>query len=94
MQDKVEHVLQKYSGKVTIDHFRLVESGCSITAAFDLLYSAELQKSEEIICLEIEKELENENQQYRAIIKGILRRERYGSHRRNKSKNQNQEDNK
>ena len=92
LRDKVEYVLQKYSGKVSIDHFRLIESGCCTTAAFDLLYSAELQKSEEVICLEIEKELESENPQYRTIIKSILRRERYGSHRRNKSKNQ--EDNK
>lgn len=94
LRDKVEYVLQKYSGKVSIDHFRLVESGCSITATFDLLYSAELQKSEEIICREIETKLESENPQYRTIIKSILRRERYGSHRRNKSKNRNQEDNK
>ena len=94
LRDKVEYILQKYSGKVSIDHFRLIESGYSTTAAFDLLYSAELQKSEEIICQEIEAELESENPQYRTIIKSILRRERYGSHRRNKSKNQNQEDNK
>ena len=94
LRDKVEHVLQKYNGKVSIDHFRLIESGCYIMAAFDLLYSAGLQKSEEIICREIETELESENSQYHAIIKSILRRERYGSHRRNKSKNQNQEDNK
>lgn len=92
MRDKVEFVLKRYNGKVNIDHFRLIESGCYTTAAFDLLYPAELQKSEEIICQEIEKELENDNPQYRTIIKSILRRERYGSHRRNKSKKQ--EDNK
>lgn len=92
LRDKVEFVLQRYSGKVNIDHFRLIESGCYTTAAFDLLYPAELQKSEEVICQEIEKELESDNPQYRTIIKSILRRERYGSHRRNKSKNQ--EDNK
>ena len=93
LRDKVEHVLQKYSGKVSINHFRLIESGCCTAATFDLLYSAELQKSEEVICREIEAELESDNPQYRTIVKSILRRERYGSHRRNKSKNQNQEDN-
>jgi len=92
LRDKVEFVLQKYSGKVSIDHFRLIESGCYTTISLDLLYPAELQKSEEVICREIEVELESENPQYRTIIKSILRRERYGSHRRNKSKNQ--EDNK
>jgi len=81
LRDKVEHVLQKYSGKVSIDHFRLIESGSCTTAAFDLLYSAELQKSKEVICREIETELESENPQYRTIIKSILRRERYGSRR-------------
>lgn len=93
LRDKVEHVLQKYGGKVSIDRFLLIESGRCATAAFDLLYSAELQKSEEIICQEIEAELESENPQYRMIIKSILRRERYGSHRRSKFKNRNQEDN-
>lgn len=92
LRDKVEFVLQRYSGKVSIDHFRLIESGCYTTISLDLLYPAELQKSEEVICREIEMELESENPQYRTIIKSILRRERYGSHRRNKSKNQ--EDNK
>jgi len=88
LRDKAEIVLQKYGGKVSIDHFRLMESGCYTTISFDMLYPAELQKSEEVICQEIETELENDNPQYRTIIKGILRRERYGSHRRNKFKNQ------
>ena len=92
LRDKVKFVLQKYSGKVSIDHFRLIESGRYTTVAFDLLYPAELQKSEEVICQEIERELKCDNPQYHTIIKSILRRERYGSHRRNKSKNQ--EDNK
>ena len=92
LRDKVKFVLQKYSGKVSIDHFRLIEGGCYTTISLDLLYPAELQKSEEVICREIETELESENPQCRTIIKSILRRERYGSHRRNKSKNQ--EDNK
>ena len=92
LRDKVKFVLQKYNGKVSIDHFRLIESGGYTTISLDLLYPAELQKSEEVICREIEMELESENPQYRTIIKSILRRERYGSHRRNKSKNQ--EDNK
>ena len=86
LRDKVKFVLQKYSGKVSIDHFRLIESGGYTTISLDLLYPAELQKSEEVICREIEMELESENPQYRTIIKSILRRERYGSHRRNKSK--------
>ena len=94
LRDKVEHILQKYGSKVSTDHFRLIESGCYITVAFDLLYSAKLQKSEESIYREIETDLERENPQYRTIIKSILRRERYGFHRCNKSKNQNQEDNK
>ncbi|WP_298035429.1 cation diffusion facilitator family transporter [uncultured Dysosmobacter sp.] len=88
LQDKAEIVLQRYGGKVSIDHFRLLESGRYTTIAFDLLYPAELQKSEEVICQEIEKELKTDNLQYRTIIKSILRRERYGSHRRNKFKNQ------
>lgn len=88
LQNKVELDLKKYGGKVSIDHFRLLESGHYTTIAFDLLYPAELQKSEETICQEIEKELKNYNPQYRTIIKGVLRRERYGSHRRNKFKNQ------
>ena len=92
LRERVELGLKKHSEKINIDNFRLIESGCYTTVAFDLLYSAELQKSEEIICQEIEQELESENPQYRTIIKSILRRERYGSHRRNKSKNQ--EDNK
>ena len=92
LRDKVEFVLQKYGGKVSIDHFRLIENDCYTTISLDLLYPAELQKSEEVICREIEMELESENPQYRTIIKSILRRERYGSRRRNKSKNQ--EDNK
>lgn len=87
LRDKVKFVLQKYNGKVSIDHFRLIESGGYTTISLDLLYPAELQKSEEVICREIEMELESENPQYRTIIKSILRRERYGSHRRNKSKN-------
>ena len=92
LRKKVELALQRHSKKINIDNFRLIESGCYTTVAFDLLYPAELQKNEEIICQEIEQELESENPQYRTIIKSILRRERYGSHRRNKSKNQ--EDNK
>ena len=88
LRDKAELVLQRYGGKVSIDHFRLLESGCYTIISFDLLYPAELQKSEEVICQEIEKALESDNPQYRTIIKSILRRERYGSHRRNKFKNQ------
>lgn len=88
LRNKAEIVLQRYGHRVSIDHFRLLESGRYTTIAFDLLYPAELQKSEEDICQDIETELKNDNPQYRTIIKSILRRERYGSHRRNKSKNQ------
>ena len=82
--DEVEQVLQKYSGKISIDHFRLIESGSHTTAAFDLLYPAGLQKSEETICQKIDQVLAAEGPQYCAVIKGILRRERYGSCRRYK----------
>ena len=84
LRDKVRIVLQKYGGRISIDHFRLIESGPYTIAAFDLLYPACLQKSEETICQEIEQALSEENPQYRAIIKGILRRERYGPYRRSK----------
>ena len=41
LRDKVEFVLQRYSGKVSIDHFRLIESGCyhsSHSSAFSSRY--------------------------------------------------------
>lgn len=76
LTEKITLILKEYGGQVEIDHFRLIESGPYTNIAFDLLYLAELQKSEEEICQRIEKELCSENLQYRTIIKGIMRRKR------------------
>lgn len=57
LTEKITLILKDYSGQVEIDHFRLIESGPYTNIAFDLLYPAELQKSEEEICQRIEKEL-------------------------------------
>lgn len=88
LRDQAGLALQKYGGKIGIDHFRLIEGGHCTTIAFDLLYPAELQRNEEAIRQELEAELKVNNPQYCAVIKGILRRERYGSCRRNKFKYQ------
>lgn len=73
---RVEHILQRYSDEISIDHFRLLESGNYTTAAFDLLYPAELQKNEEEICNTVMEEIEDDNYQIHAIIKSIIRRKR------------------
>lgn len=81
LTEKITLILKEYGGQVEIDHFRLIESGQYTNIVFDLLYPAELQKSEEEICQNIEHALSLENPQYHTIIKGILRRERYRPHR-------------
>ena len=73
---RVEHILQRYSDEIGIEHFRLLESGNYTTVAFDLLYPAELQKNEEEICNTVMEEIEDDNAQIHAIIKSIIRRKR------------------
>ena len=76
LTQRINLILKKYGGQVGIDHFRLVESGPYTNIVFDLLYPAELQKSEEEIYQVIEKALGSDNPQYHTIIQGIMRRKR------------------
>lgn len=76
LTQKINLILQRYGNQVEIDHFRLIENGPYTNITFDLLYPAELQKSEEEIYRVIEKEIGSENPQYHTIIKGIMRRKR------------------
>ena len=70
-----------YRTHVKINNFRLIESNPYINVAFDMVYPAKLQKSEEDICNDIKKEIESENLKCRTVIKGIIRRERFRLHR-------------
>lgn len=72
---KIQTIFQKYSNKIYIDHFRLLESGSDIKIAFDCLYPADLQKKEAEICREIEAAIKDGHPQYYTTIKGIIRRE-------------------
>ena len=74
---RIYHVLQNYSEEIFIDNFRLIESGSYTNIAFDLVYPADLQKSEESICQDIEETIKTENPKFYTTIKGIIRRERF-----------------
>lgn len=78
---QIYSVLRKYSDKIKIDNFRLIESGSYTNVVFDMLYPAELQKREEEICREIAEKIESGRPGYRTVIKGIIRRECFSLHR-------------
>ena len=69
-----------YSDEIKIDNFRLIENGSFINVVFDMIYPAELQKSEEEICKNISDMLMSEDPSYHIIIKGIIKRGRLSLH--------------
>lgn len=73
--EQIYSILNKYSNKIKIDNFRLIENDRYINIVFDMIYPAELQKIEEEIRRDIADKIESENSRYRTIIKGIIRRE-------------------
>lgn len=72
LTEKIDRILQNYDGKISINDFRLIENGSGINIVFNILYPAKMQKMEEEICKTIPCELERDNEQYHAIIKGII----------------------
>lgn len=81
LTEQIYDVISRRSDEITIDNFRLIESGPCIHVAFDMVYPAELQKREEEIRKDIIEKIESENPGYYVIIKGIIRRERFSLHR-------------
>ncbi len=81
LMERIYTVLNQYSDEIEINNFRLIESDPYVNVAFDMVYPAKLQKSEEDICNDIKKEIESEYSKCRTVIKGIIRRERFRLHR-------------
>ena len=81
LMERIYTVLNKYGDGIGISNFRLIESDPYVNVVFDMVYPAKLQKSEEDICNDIQKEIGSENSKCRTIIKGIIRRERFRLHR-------------
>lgn len=77
---QVYSMAKRYSDEIKIDNFRLIENGSFINVVFDMIYPAELQKSEEEICKNISDMLMSEDPSYRIIIKGIIKRGRLSLH--------------
>ena len=77
IKGKIYSALKKYNAEIKIDNFRLIESGAYTNVVFDMLYPSELQKIEDEIYKDITGKIESENPEYRTIIKGIMRRERF-----------------
>ena len=77
IKGKIYSALKKYNAEIKIDNFRLIESGVYTNVVFDMLYPSELQKIEDEIYKDITGKIESENPEYRTIIKGIMRRERF-----------------
>ncbi len=80
LSQKIDLFLQRFEGGISIDNLRLLENGPYVNITFDMIYPADLQKSKEEICEQIEKELKADNLKYRTTIKGIIRRERFSFH--------------
>lgn len=87
LETRIRSILQGYSGKLSIDHLRLIENGPASNIAFDLLYPAELQKNEAEIRRAVEQDLESQEPQYHVVIKSIIRRQRIRLPRLYKNKN-------
>ena len=77
IKGKIYSALKKYNAEIKIDNFRLIESGAYTNVVFDMIYPSELQKIEDEIYKDITGKIESENPEYRTIIKGIMRRERF-----------------
>lgn len=78
---KLNTEIHKYGDNISVGHFRLIEGGACTNIVFDLIYPADLQKTEEEICLNLEQKMQADNQQYYTTIKGIIRRERFSLQR-------------
>ena len=81
LMERIYTVLNQYSDEIEINNFRLIESDPYVNVAFDMVYPAKLQKSEEDTCNDIKKEIESEYSKCCTVIKGIIRRERFRLHR-------------
>ena len=79
--EKLNTVIHQYGDGVSIDHFRLIDSGAFTNVAFDFIYPADQQKYEEEICQRLEAEIQADNQQCYTTIKGIIRREQFSFRR-------------
>lgn len=76
LTEQIYSVLKKYSDKIQVDHFRLIENGSHIDAAFDMMYPAKLQKREEEIRNGISEKIGAKNPECHVLIKSIIWRER------------------
>lgn len=79
--DRIYAVLKKYGDEIRVDHFRLIENGSGFSAAFDMIYPAELQKREEEIRNDIVEKIGSEHPACHLAINGIIRRDRLSLHR-------------
>lgn len=79
---QINSLLKKYGNELQVDNFRLIENGAGINIAFNMIYPAEMQKWEEEIRKDIEERIELADSKYHALIKGMIRRERFSLSRK------------
>lgn len=82
IREQINSLLKKYGNELRVDNFRLIENGAGINIAFNMIYPAEMQKWEEEIRKDIAERIELADSKYHALIKGMIRRERFSLHRK------------